>query len=766
MNTLLWELLDKSRGQRSRYSALDMLKDAKSKNIAVSFDDLRNLVLRDDRGAGAFLQPESVINFVISYFKDGGLESVLDCWAGAGALLLPLVEKYKPAVAVGLNQNFEINEIAQLMESDQNVKWHLGDPLNLLNEITTRFDAVVGYPPFGVRSSAHTFWADDRAVELIDEYANLLLLKASLLLNNSGSALFVLPPSFLFRRNERRVIDNLSQFGLFIDAVFHLPSGTFGQQTQLPGLLVVVRHQTQSKLFVGEITSDRNQTNVLLNNFKARKEGKSPQLGTLVDLDSFHSFPALVAEYEINGFARTLGLPRIRLSDICTSINLPIRGPGAEFVDLPNSVYLPLPTIGNSLAVASLGGLTIKAQNYIQFVVDPEKAIATYLAQFFNTSIGRKIRESVLVGTLPKITKSNLTKMIVFLPTLADQIEIITTQTTITDISSKLDTLGHELWNHPQKYKSIQKFIKSMQPSNDFVDWIETLPFPISSILWVYHANADIEDKIEHLFLFFEALAEFVAVIMLSSYASDKSFYVQRSGAWIEEDPKYRDWVLTSSFGGWRILGERLAKVTRSLQNKDERDFCAKLFGNPTSEFLSMLTDKDLFATLRKVNDYRDQWKGHSGALSYRDHQQHLALLESALSEIRKILQDRWDGVLLLSAGSNEYSDGIFEYQAKALIGTRTFFKQVTVKTLTPMDKNKIYMLHAQQQRPIELLPFIRLMESPKTQENAIYFYNRMVGDEVRWLSYHFDKESEIIRPDSAVDSAIKLLQPPTKDEV
>jgi hypothetical protein len=119
-----------------------------------------------------------------------------------------------------------------------------------------------------------------------------------------------------------------------------------------------------------------------------------------------------------------------------------------------------------------------------------------------------------------------------------------------------------------------------------------------------------------------------------------------------------------------------------------------------------------------------------------------------------------------LSAGSNEYSDGIFEYQAKALIGTRTFFKQVTVKTLTPMDKNKIYMLHAQQQRPIELLPFIRLMESPKTQENAIYFYNRMVGDEVRWLSYHFDKESEIIRPDSAVDSAIKLLQPPTKDEV
>ena len=55
-------------------------------------------------------------------------------------------------------------------------------------------------------------------------------------------------------------------------------------------------------------------------------------------------------------------------------------------------------------------------------------------------------------------------------------------------------------------------------------------------------------------------------------------------------------------------------------------------------------------------------------------------------------------------------------------------------------------------------------MPSPKTQENAIYFYNRMKGDEVRWISYHFDKESEIISPDSEVTSAIKLLQAPVGD--
>jgi len=76
------------------------------------------------------------------------------------------------------------------------------------------------------------------------------------------------------------------------------------------------------------------------------------------------------------------------------------------------------------------------------------------------------------------------------------------------------------------------------------------------------------------------------------------------------------------------------------------------------------------------------------------------------------------------------------------------------------MDKSKMYALHFQQQHPVELLPFVRLMEGPKTQANAVYFYNRMLGNEVRWVSYHFDKESEIISPDNAVNSAVKLLMP------
>jgi len=758
-NSKLWLLLDKMRGQGYQFNALDILQEAKAQNIEVGFNDLRSLILREGK-TGAFVIPEHITDFIIAFFKNNGLNSILDCWADMGALLSPLAQKYKPALAIGLNKSNAAHEIAKLMQRGHQIDLRLGEPMELLTHIDVQFDGIVCCPPFGWKPQSYSFQLDDQEIELHDDYANLLLLKASLLLKESGSALFVLPPSFIFRRGKRKVIDNLTRFDLYIDAVFHLESGTFAPTTKISGLLVVIRRETGPSLFVGEITADESQRNILLRNFRIRKEGKSPQLGALVKIESFRSFSTLVTTYEAYNLAHTLGVPPTNLIDICTSINLPKRNFDIGFEDLQNAVYLPI--IGNSPAVASLAELKIKAQNYVQIIVNPDKAIAEYLAHFFNTPLGYKIRESLTSGfIIPKITKNGLSAATVYLPDIPEQTEIISTQTAITYTLTRLETLSNTLWRHPRKYKNIQKLVKSMQPNNDLEDWIETLPFPISSILWAYHADAAIERKVEHLLLFFEALAEFIATVMLSAYASNKNFYTQESGAWVDTDPKYKDWVLTSTFGGWRILGERLAKVTRRLQtDKETRDICMRLFGNPSMDFLGMITDKSLFAVLRDVNNYRDQWKGHSGALGDRAHKRHLLLLESKLSEVRKVMKDKWEDILLLSPMKNEYSEGIFEYQVKAIMGTRTPFQQVTVKTLVPMDKSNIYILHPQQQRPLELLPFIRLMESPKTQANAMYFYNRIINGKVRWVSYHFDEESEIIRRDSAVDSAIMLLIP------
>jgi hypothetical protein len=93
-------------------------------------------------------------------------------------------------------------------------------------------------------------------------------------------------------------------------------------------------------------------------------------------------------------------------------------------------------------------------------------------------------------------------------------------------------------------------------------------------------------------------------------------------------------------------------------------------------------------------------------------------------------------------------------------MGTRTTFKKESVKTLTPMDKQELYLIHDNQLKPIELLPFIRLMEGPKTEQNACYFYNRLNKEGVRWVSYHFESEAEIVCPDDELRSTLSLLRP------
>jgi hypothetical protein len=46
------------------------------------------------------------------------------------------------------------------------------------------------------------------------------------------------------------------------------------------------------------------------------------------------------------------------------------------------------------------------------------------------------------------------------------------------------------------------------------VPWADTLPFPLASILWHYEGEPDEGAKVDYLLKFFEALAEFVALLI------------------------------------------------------------------------------------------------------------------------------------------------------------------------------------------------------------------------------------------------------------
>jgi len=88
----------------------------------------------------------------------------------------------------------------------------------------------------------------------------------------------------------------------------------------------------------------------------------------------------------------------------------------------------------------------------------------------------------------------------------------------ITDMETQLETYRRPIIEQTPKSKRNLQSCKINDSRNAFEIWMESLPFPIASILWAYNAESNSEKKAEHLLHFFEALAELLALISLSCF--------------------------------------------------------------------------------------------------------------------------------------------------------------------------------------------------------------------------------------------------------
>lgn len=192
--------------------------------------------------------------------------------------------------------------------------------------------------------------------------------------------------------------------------------------------------------------------------------------------------------------------------------------------------------------------------------------------------IGKKLRKSLEVGAIiSHISKNQLEKCILYLPDLATQAELIDVDSKIQQFAIRLDELKRNLWKQPKSYKSIIKDLNSINQEESLKDWIDKLPFPISSILWRYYATKDNSKKIEHLFHLFEAFSEFLSMLMLSALIQDKDFYREESYKWVTTDSRFHNWYLKATFGSWNTLTSKLSKAIREyLADKDKKELSEK----------------------------------------------------------------------------------------------------------------------------------------------------------------------------------------------
>lgn len=729
---------------RKPFELSDFIDFAHQQGHRIREDDLKWLVEQDGRNMRTFVMPEWVVSFLRRYVRKLNPSSILDPSAGLGFSIAGVSKGIEANVTALVSLDSEYDIVTKTYEGSS-IRWELVSQPNVfswLGNQSAEFDVIVSAPPFGVRFQPQ--WHDNgEKTGLRDDWSRLLLANASMKLSTNGVGIFLETASFFFNS---RVREHLANYNLYLNAALALAAGTFAPATGIPGNLVIVSHQKSDNLFVAELTDNDKRNQGVLNLLLQRKASSNPTIGSLVPVEDFRSYQSLIEQRRVEDMAARLGLQRIPLSEVALEINkIDTR---EDIVHYPNSVYLP-----TRPGPAYILPDELTANQYFQIVLDPNTVNADYLVRLFNSDLGKMLRKTVESGsTIPNIRKSAIEGLPIFIPELPVQNQIVETDIRATSVISDLTELREQLWTTLQvdsePASKIQKIVGAERDeAQRFEGWIDSLPFPLASILWAYHATNDNFKKYRLLLRYFEGLAQFLAVTLLSGFYNDDEWIAQERNLFFynsdanEPQSKLRE----TSFGTWKSIVERLIKVLHEkLDDPTDKLRCEQLFC-ASEEVIRRVLPSEIVEVLAKTNSLRNLWRGHGG-IDDKAAESRLYQLEEHLNETRQILGRRWEDYRLIRPTTSRISAGVVHQTVELLTGHHNPFVSTVIRIDEGLDDTFLYFHAVDEPRALKVQPLIKILDKLVGSEQASYFYSRMKQEHVVFISHHFESEPDITR--------------------
>jgi len=101
------------------------------------------------------------------------------------------------------------------------------------------------------------------------------------------------------------------------------------------------------------------------------------------------------------------------------------------------------------------------------------------------------------------------------------QIKCIEADAKAENLISELSALKNRIWDEPRAIIKTAKRLAQINRDDSILSWLETLPFPLASVLWAaLTAGDDFKEWYAYLLHFFEAVAEFYGIVLWSATAS------------------------------------------------------------------------------------------------------------------------------------------------------------------------------------------------------------------------------------------------------
>lgn len=692
----------------------------------VGIDYLRALESRD-----RLVLPSSMLSFLLSYIDTMNPNNALDLYI---SIVSPIIySSIKKIMCTGYKHEYEYvknfdKDISYYKEVSE-VKGH-------------KFDLVTCFAPLGIKRDTITLngkkFRIEKNMRLVNESVNYL--------NKDGKVIALLTDHNL---NETKPNGFFECIGLYPEAVICLEAGTFDPVTAVNTNIVVFSKSVHKKVFVAEITRIQKNNAQILNNFLENNSPKNARNGVWVDWENINTINKVIEASEIDIAFRRLPFKYINIESITNSIRkLKIND---ENISHENVVFIP--SLGNKDVVYKENDITGRMDNYFELVLESKKVNSEYFARFLNTSLGKRVRSNISEGSfMPRINNNQILKCRIKLLPIELQEEIVDATNKLNNNKGQIERLKNELWQsvNSKKLKEIKKEMDQWEIDNGIELWIDTLPFPLASILWKYHSTSSNTKKVEHLFLFFESLSEFLCIILMSSYLASKEFYNKYKYKWLKNNNENRHWYKRASFGQWNMLYSKLSKVARELYNSNKRDYILNVLGNPSDEYLNIF-NKELLSILNYTALLRNKWKGHGGATGPQEIKRRLEELEAYLEKTRLVLNDCFKQTHLIYPIDGRNYKGEYTNRVLYLNGTRTPFQEQNIIVNVLLDASELYLYHENECNPIQLHHWIKF----EANASAFYFYTSTDSSKIRWVSYHYEKEPEI-----ETEYFEKLLEP------
>ena len=715
---------------------------------------------------GASVAP-AVGEFVTCYAEQLAPSSVLDAWAGFGLLVREIL-RATPARAVAITPQPRWADVGNELTKDFQVQWVVGGlTLQDPERPTEQFDLVVGLLPWGRRRDTVSMDSGDGRMEVRDRGEALMALSLANSITARGRAIFLLPNSFF--TTQGGVWERLEEFGLYPSAVVGVPFGGV-PGTGIVGNIVILQREPIDDLFVGVIER-AGEIGALVTNLVERRPGEAPSLGRIVKKSEFRSWEMVLAVERYESRARVTGLNQVRLADIASDVSRmteemadPEQGTpvNAVFLNLYAEGAIAATTNPEALLPRRKGDGESKRKATLQaarIVLNPDRALAEYVVTFFGSELGKFIRTSFATGaTIQRIPFGRVPDLPVYLPPVEEQRAAQRIHDQVRDVRSRLAAIEQILWENPSNAAAVGEEVARLAGGEEsFERWLEELPFPLASILWRYHADLSPQHKVEHLLHFFEALAQFSAVVLLSAFRANETIFEEHKKEWLS----LRSPLSRPTFGTWKTVSERVAETARELaEDQDRRAELLLLFNSDRDSLLRGLIDPALHGALATALRYRNDWKGHDALVSDAEIDERLRALQRLLSVTRNALGGAFLDWLIVKPGDMRREGQLFQHRVEVLMGRDMIFRSAEVSSTIAMDSNQLYLLDALQEHPVpvELIPFMRIKASPGSQANTCYFYNRIDEDRVRLVSYHFEQEADIRDIDPEIVGVVEEL--------